>query len=153
MIGFGSTLFMPVKSHRRAAAPVRPLGQPVRPVPKLQWSPEALTQTQQAVTRALTECSTLAEAAPRIFEAICQNLGYDWGELWRVDPAANVLHCTQVWHGEFLRMPAMERATRRTTFARGEGIPGTVWLRNNPIWITDLTRNPKFQIGAALARY
>ena len=39
--------------------------------------------------------STLAEASPQIFEALCATLDCDWGELWRVDPLANVLRCTQ----------------------------------------------------------
>jgi signal transduction histidine kinase len=47
----------------------------------------------------------------------------------------------------------MERVTRDTTFVRGEGLAGTVWLRNRPVWITDLTQHPNFQRGAAATKY
>jgi PAS domain S-box-containing protein len=59
---------------------------------------EQRMRAQQAVTRALAESSTLAEASPRIFQAIYENLSGDWGELWRVDTAANVVRCVEVWH-------------------------------------------------------
>ncbi len=55
-------------------------------------------RTQQDITRVLAESSTLAEAGPKLFHAICENFGCDWGELWRVDPAAQGLRCTQIWH-------------------------------------------------------
>jgi PAS domain S-box-containing protein len=96
-------------------------------------------RAQQATTRALAESSTLAEASPKIFRAICENLGCDWGELWRVDPIAQVLRCTQVWHPHNQPLPRMERAAHRAACARGEGIAGLVWARNRPIWIADLS--------------
>src|ERR1043166_3644193 len=66
-------------------------------------------QAQHATTQALAESSTLAEASPKIFQAICENLGCDWGELWRVDPAAQVLRCTQTWQGGEPPLPGRER--------------------------------------------
>lgn len=114
---------------------------------------EGRWHAQQAATRALAESSTLAEASPKVFQAICEHLGYDWGELWRVDPTANVLRCTQVWHSGTGRLSEMERVARKTIFARGEGIAGTAWLRNKPVWITDLDQYPDFQRASALAKY
>jgi len=103
---------------------------------------EQRLRAQQATTHALAEFSTLAEASPEIFRAICQNLGCDWGELWRVDPVAHVLRCTQVWHPESRPLPAMRRAVRNAAYSRGQGIPGRVWARNKPLWIADVTRHP-----------
>jgi signal transduction histidine kinase len=101
-------------------------------------------RAQQATTRALAESSTLAEASPKIFHAICENLGCDWGELWRLDPVAQVMRCTQVWHPYDGRLPRMERATHRAVRARGEGIAGMVWARNRTIWIADLSQEHRF---------
>src|SRR5205814_1554623 len=98
-------------------------------------------RTQQAVTRALAESSTLSEASPKLFHAICENLGCDWGELWRVDPAAQGLRCSQVWHPKGRRLPAMQRLIRNAIFTRGQGIAGTVWAQNKPMWIADITQH------------
>src|SRR5258708_10049391 len=102
-------------------------------------------RVQQATTHALAECSTLAEASPMIFRAICENLGCDWGELWRVDSSARLLRCTQVWHPEGQRLPEMESYRRHATCARGEGIPGLVWTRNKTVWIADLKQEHRIQ--------
>jgi GAF domain-containing protein len=114
---------------------------------------ERRLRAQEAVTRALAESSTLAEASPKIFRAICENLGCDWGELWRVDPAANVLRCTQIWHPGTKPVSEMERVTRAATFSRGEGIAGTVWRQGKPVWITDVLRHPDLRRAPAVARY
>lgn len=110
-------------------------------------------RAQQATTHALAESYTLAEAGPKIFRAICENLGGDWGELWGVDPVANVLRCTQTWHPGSQRLPRVERATRDMGFARGEGIPGSVWARNQPVWIQDVSQEPASQQTRTADKY
>jgi PAS domain S-box-containing protein len=114
---------------------------------------EQRLRAHRATTVALAESSTLTEASSRIFQAICENLGCDWGELWRVDPSAHVLHCTQVWQPESQRLAKMERATRNTVFVCGGGIPGTVWARNKPVWIADVTQHPELQRTATVDRF
>jgi signal transduction histidine kinase len=94
---------------------------------------------QEATTKALAGSSTLSEATPKIFQAICESLGCDWGELWRVDPAANRLRCTQTWHPARIAVREMEQYTCKTSFARGEGIPGQVWARNRPLWMSGVS--------------
>jgi signal transduction histidine kinase len=113
---------------------------------------EQRLRVQQAVTRSLSESSTLAEASPRIFEALCSLLGADWAELWRVDPVANRLRCTQMWQPETKRLADVRRAVGRAEFARGEGIPGIVWARNKPLWITNLALEPRFQHPATVVK-
>jgi PAS domain S-box-containing protein len=110
-------------------------------------------RAQQATTHALAESYTLAEAGPKIFRAICENLGGDWGELWTVDPAANVLRCAQTWHPASQRLPRVERATRNMGFARGEGLPGSVWARNQPLWIEDISQQPASHRTRAADKY
>jgi signal transduction histidine kinase len=114
---------------------------------------EPRLRAQHATTQALAGSSSVAAAVPAIFRAICENLGCDWGELWRVEMAVPALCCTQVWHPAAQPLPELERATRNVALARGEGIPGTVWLRNRPIWISDLAESPRFQRARIMTKH
>ena len=114
---------------------------------------EQRLRAQQATTHALAEFSTLAEAGPEIFRAICENLGADWGELWRVDPTGHVLWCTQIWRPETPAVRVPHRAVRAAVFARGQGIPGRVWARNKPLWVADVARHPELRQAAPIERY
>ncbi len=110
-------------------------------------------RAHQATTHALAESYTLAEAGPKIFRAICENLGCDWGELWSVDPAAQVLRCAQTWYPESQRLSHLERVMRDSHFPRGEGIPGTVWARNKPFWVADISQQPAFRRTTIADKY
>src|SRR6202012_265806 len=52
---------------------------------------------QYRVTRILSEAATLAEATPKILQAMCECLGWDFGMAWRIDPKAGVLRCAEMW--------------------------------------------------------
>ncbi len=51
---------------------------------------EQLLAARTMVTRTLAEATDLAEATPRIMAAVCENLGWEVGALWRVDDVAGV---------------------------------------------------------------
>src|SRR2546423_10233547 len=50
-------------------------------------------RTHLAVTSALAEAQTLAEAAPRLLEVVCRGLDWEMGALWRGDSAQEVVPC------------------------------------------------------------
>ncbi len=90
------------------------------------------------VTRVLAETSTLEDAAPKILQAICENLEWEVGEFWNVDWEAGVLRCIQTWNGPNIDVSEFIEATRQTTFSRGEGMPGRIWESGEPAWISDV---------------
>src|SRR6187431_3319191 len=51
---------------------------------------------------ALAESETLVEAAPRMLQAICGALGWDYGAFWTVDSAAARLRWAATWHASSL---------------------------------------------------
>jgi two-component system, sensor histidine kinase and response regulator len=107
---------------------------------------------EYATARALAESASLREAAPRVLAAVCENLGWEHGALWRLDPPAGVLRCVEVWHPAFLAFPNFEAASRGTTFAPGVGLPGRVWQTRRPAWIKDLAADPNFPRAEVAAR-
>ena len=84
-------------------------------------------QVLYATARALAESETLEEAAPRMLKAICDALGWQYGAIWEVDRARNVLRCVATWHPAGLPFEAFEKATMETRLGHGIGLPGRVW--------------------------
>ena len=69
-------------------------------------SPDAKELTARYITTLVMAESATADAGiPRILQAICENLGWDYGAVWRVDPQANVLRRMESWHLEGVAFP------------------------------------------------
>jgi len=104
---------------------------------------------RDAVTSALSESSSLADAASRILRAICETLEWHMGALWVVEQG--MLRSIEVWHTPHAGIPKFEVATHAHTFARGEGLPGRVWATAEAAWIHDVTTDPNFPRAAVAA--
>lgn len=104
--------------------------------------------TQYAVTRILAESTTLGNALPKILRAICENLEWKVGALWRIDHQANVLRCEDVWHIPSAKVTEFEAITREITFPPGVGLPGRVWVSGEPAWIPDVVQDSNFPRAA-----
>lgn len=107
---------------------------------------------QYTVTRILAECSTLAEATPKILQAICESLGWDVGAIWTVDEHADVLRCVELWHSPDIAIPAFQTLTKESTFGRGLGLPGRVWAAGEASWIPDVVDDPNFPRASVAAQ-
>ncbi|HZM60239.1 MAG TPA: response regulator [Vicinamibacterales bacterium] len=115
-----------------------------------------LTETQQQVlfetARALAECPTLEEAAPRMVEAVCRALGWQCGAIWEANRARRLMHCVGSWHMPGLSLDEFTSTSNTTTFERGIGLPGRVWQIREPAWIPDVTRDDNFPRQDVAAR-
>jgi signal transduction histidine kinase len=105
---------------------------------------------QFAVSRVLAESSTTEVATPKILEIVCANSRWDVAGLWDVDAHDGVLRCGDMWSAqaideEFLTL------SRRTTFGRGEGLPGRVWEEGQPAWMSDYDQGALPRSSAAAA--
>jgi diguanylate cyclase (GGDEF)-like protein/PAS domain S-box-containing protein len=126
---------------------------------------------QYAVTRILSESSSLDSAIPKILQAICENLEWDVGELWlpvsqEKAPKLSVekrvktlsllgepLYCNPGETPFLQRMGVWQRnsevsefveKSRQTIFALGEGLPGSVWQNGFAQWINDIVNDRNF---------
>ncbi|HEY9700206.1 MAG TPA: PAS domain S-box protein [Trichocoleus sp.] len=99
---------------------------------------------QYAVTCVLAEAPSLQVATPRILQAVCESLGWNFGELWCVDEQADLLRWVAVWHQAEFDMAEFAAQSRNLTFAPGVGIPGQVWQKGEAIWIADFQKHDQF---------
>jgi len=109
---------------------------------------DARKMAQYEVTRVLAQSNRLEEAARKIMQLICECVGWDFGDLWRVDPAANVLRCVDIWHAPDLEAQEFVAMTRHATFASGIGLPGRVWSSRKAFWIPDVVEDGNFPRAA-----
>jgi PAS domain S-box-containing protein len=99
---------------------------------------------EHTVTRLLAESPTLAEATPKILQAICESLSWEMGAFWSVDEGGNAIRCNQIWHSPSISLAKFAASSKQTTFARGIGLPGRVWASGEPTWIPDVLKDPNF---------
>jgi PAS domain S-box-containing protein len=105
---------------------------------------EQRRNAQHAITKILAQANTLNQATPELLQALCENLGWDMGELWATDTSADVLRFVQAWFPVATEFAWFELSSRNLTFARNEGSPGQVWAQQEPIWIADLSQSSNF---------
>jgi PAS domain S-box-containing protein len=98
----------------------------------------ARLSVQYAVARTLAEVRHLGEASKKIVQSICESVGWDFGDMWRLDPEANLLRCVDIWHGPEFRAHEFIESTQKTLFESGVGLPGRVWSSRKAFWIPDV---------------
>jgi PAS domain S-box-containing protein len=110
----------------------------------------ARLSVQYAVARTLAEVRHLGEASKKIAQAICESVGWDFGDMWRVDPEPNLLRCVDIWHVPELDAREFIESTQKTTFEAGAGLPGRVWSSRKAFWVPDvgLDNSPRGTLAA-----
>ena len=112
----------------------------------------ARLSVQYAVARTLAEVRHLGEASRKIVQAICESVGWDFGDMWRLNPETNLLHCVDIWHAPEFDAHELIESTQKTTFAAGVGLPGRVWSSRKAFWIPDVgldTSSPRGVLAAS----
>ncbi|MDZ8261629.1 adenylate/guanylate cyclase domain-containing protein [Nostoc sp. ChiQUE01b] len=110
---------------------------------------EQRTSAQYSITRILSESQSIKQGIPQILQSICQNLGWDLGELWtpsqyigssvQGDSLNAVLRCVEIWSSRLVSVREFKAITWQTTYTASVGLPGRIWIRRLPLWIKDIT--------------
>ena len=99
---------------------------------------------QHSTAHALAESATLAEAAPKVLQAICHVTGLDLGEFWTMDTNSNRLRHFETWHTDSNDFREFAKMARETTFGRGIGLPGRAWQTGKPLCVQDVATDSSF---------
>ncbi|MBD2776885.1 PAS domain S-box protein [Iningainema sp. BLCCT55] len=104
---------------------------------------------QYTITRILSEAQNVKQAIPQVLQAICENLGWDLGELWTTHEyiaASNlqqhnahpVLRCVEISSSRAATVPEFKAVTWQTMYNPGVGLPGKIWKTLSPHWIENI---------------
>jgi PAS domain S-box-containing protein len=112
---------------------------------------ESRLQLQYMVTRIQSEAESMAEAAPKILQAVCDILGWDVGEIWRLSNDGQRLMFEFAWHLPEAELSSFADASRNLEFSPGAGLPGQAWQSRKPVWITEVAQESNFKRTALAA--
>jgi PAS domain S-box-containing protein len=106
---------------------------------------------QFEATRVLSEGLAVDVTLPRILEAVCNALAWDFGGFWELDRRAAALRNVAAWSAAGTSGTLLD-ATRGLALARGIGLPGRVWDEGSPVWVDEIGGDPNAPRAAALAQ-
>lgn len=99
---------------------------------------------QYAVMRALAESIGTAEAYDKVLQAICEVIDGELGLLWIFDRDTHLLRVESIWQAAEKAGDKLARASKKLTLAPGQGLLGSVYLTNKPVWIRDVSNYDDF---------
>jgi PAS domain S-box-containing protein len=102
-----------------------------------------------AITRVLADSPSLADAAPRLLQAVCETLGWEMGVFWQVDSLRNEMHCRILWNAKALSVDRFAAVTRGACLGLGSDLAGRAWLEDKPIWLKDVLTDLSFPRAVA----
>jgi PAS domain S-box-containing protein len=94
------------------------------------------------VTAALTEAPDADVAFERLLPTLCAELDWDTATLWQPEGVEGRLTHAGTWTTPGASVPTLAHDVAHRTFARGEGLPGTVWQERAPAVVEDLWNDP-----------
>jgi PAS domain S-box-containing protein len=112
---------------------------------------EARRNARLATTQVLAQAAAVPEAAAGLVRAVCESLGWDAGFFWELPEGADTLRCLESFLRDGAPVAGFAEVSRRSSFRRGEGLPGQVWATGEPLWVLDVTRATNFPRVAAAA--
>ncbi len=99
---------------------------------------------QYAVAKILAETTSMKEAAPRLLQTLCEDLGWRVGVLWKVQSARQELCCAAVWQRPSEQSDKFETTCQGQILPPMVGLPGRIWSSQAPAWIVDIQQDPTF---------
>ena len=97
---------------------------------------------QHAIDGILAEADSLEDAAAGVLKTLGENLGWQVAVLW---VAGGKRYAASRSGTDPNAAPdGFAEACRRTSFMRGEGLPGSAWAENRPVWTGDLPQEERF---------
>jgi signal transduction histidine kinase len=106
---------------------------------------------EHAVTKVLAESQTLSQASVKILRTICETFNWQFAALWIKPPDEDELRCMETWHMSAKAFSQFEAICRTSTFSPGRGLPGRIWIRNEPVWLCDVVSDDNFPRAAIAA--
>ena len=104
---------------------------------------EQLQALEHAVSRSLADADSVTSAVQAVVRAICENEGWECGRYFRWDDKAGTLLFTEGWGISDDAVRQFLAKSIGLSYAPGVGLAGKAWESRQPLWATDITRDPR----------
>ncbi len=87
------------------------------------------------------------ETIEQTLQIIGENLQWELANYWEINPAQTTLECLCQWKASYLKSKAISKfqdISKSMVFIKGEGLPGEVWEKGKPVWISEIPREKNF---------
>lgn len=103
-------------------------------------------------TAILRSSPSLSVSLPRMLESICETIGWDIAEMWRLDRDAMVVNCEALWHRPSIDAEQFKEITLAARIPLDATMPGRVVTTGQGVWITDVQTDQGFRRAAFAAK-
>jgi PAS domain S-box-containing protein len=104
---------------------------------------------QYRVAQILANATDTVEGLERVLAAVCDELGWDVGEVWLRPDGSNALRLVASMARPGVDAQALATLGRDAVLAPDEDLPGHVWASGEPAWVADLAKASTFRRAAA----
>ncbi|HYX66970.1 MAG TPA: EAL domain-containing protein [Burkholderiales bacterium] len=111
---------------------------------------ERLVALEHAVARHLADGKDVPGALRNVMRAVCESESWDCARYFRVDAEAGVSRCEEVWSSGAGPLARFAEASRGVTRPRGFGLISHVWETGKPVWIADVSGDPRLSSAAVV---
>jgi adenylate cyclase len=94
-------------------------------------------------TQAISKSDDFESAIDMVLKLICETIEWNLGEAWIPSSDGKVLKSALGRYASDLRFSEFRRISWQLTFESGVGMPGRIWLFQNPEWIDDVSNAPE----------
>lgn len=102
------------------------------------------------VSQAIGRAPDLHSALNAVLYLVCQSLQWSYGEAWVPNEDGTVLTCVP-GHCFDPQLSKFQEQSKNQTFAPGVGLPGRIWVSQQPEWIEDCSRQPERFVRSHMA--
>ncbi len=91
----------------------------------------------QTMTQAIGESANFHSALGVALRLVCDFTGWAFGEAWI--PKNGLLECSPAWYRNTQNLDRFRLESEKLTFLPGVGLPGRVWLSQQPEWMQNVS--------------
>lgn len=105
----------------------------------------------QTMALTISASRNLHDALVVVIQKICNFTGWVYGEAWKPNPDGTLLERDHAYYSSIEGFEKFSAFTEGMTFPSGIGLPGRAWSAKQPVWVRDVTLDPRY-LRASIAR-
>ncbi len=106
------------------------------------------SQVRLALLQRITDCANrsnnFSDAIHEVLKEICEHMNWAFSAAYRVESGGKAVSCDAWFTADPAPLFSLVEATRKQTYANGEGLPGRVLRDGHPHWIDEAELETRF---------